>query len=122
MIATPLLRLRAQLQKVEEMFLNLRVLNDGQCLLVPGIPLESRQCHLCSPPASGSGPVRELSRQSAIQGPMRPPGDWELLMQAGFDDELGTCWSDLGTIYFWIRKDHLSNRNFAGVDYQLQCG
>lgn len=47
--------------------------------------------------------------------------DWHLLLQIDSDDEAGFMWGDVGRIYFWIRKQDLSNRNFGNVWVIMQC-
>lgn len=47
--------------------------------------------------------------------------DWILLLQLDSDDESGMMWGDSGTLYFWIRKEDLKNKNFSNVWMILQC-
>jgi hypothetical protein len=53
---------------------------------------------------------------------LRTKAEWRLLLQLDSDDELGWCWGDVGTLYFWIREDDLRARRFDRVWLQLQCG
>ena len=52
---------------------------------------------------------------------LRTKAEWRLLLQLDSDDELGWCWGDMGTLYFWIREDDLRARRFDRVWLQLQC-
>ncbi len=48
--------------------------------------------------------------------------DWRLLFQLDSDDAASMMWGDLGMLYFWIRKQDLSAREFGKVWTILQCG
>lgn len=48
--------------------------------------------------------------------------DWVLLLQLDSDeDKTGMMWGDLGTIYFWIKKQDLKNKRFNNAWCILQC-
>jgi uncharacterized protein YwqG len=47
--------------------------------------------------------------------------DWILLLQIDSNEET-FMWGDCGKLYFWIKKDDLSNLNFDDVWMILQCG
>lgn len=47
--------------------------------------------------------------------------DWRLLMQFDSDENSGMIWGDAGYLYFWIREQDLSSKNFDNVWVILQC-
>ncbi len=47
--------------------------------------------------------------------------DWLLLLQLDSDDDTRMMWSDMGMLYFWIRKQDLAARRFDKVWMILQC-
>jgi uncharacterized protein YwqG len=47
--------------------------------------------------------------------------DWRLLLQLDSDDELGWMWGDVGTLYFWIRKQDARAGDFSKVWMVFQC-
>lgn len=48
--------------------------------------------------------------------------DWQLLLQIDTDEDgPGWMWGDVGTIYFWIRKQDLLAREFGNVWLVFQC-
>jgi uncharacterized protein YwqG len=47
--------------------------------------------------------------------------DWRLLLQFDSDDIFGTCWGDLGTLYFWIREEDAKAKRFDKAWLILQC-
>lgn len=47
--------------------------------------------------------------------------DWVMLLQLDSDDDTGMMWGDVGTLYFWIRKEDLEKKNFNDVWMILQC-
>ena len=48
-------------------------------------------------------------------------GDWMLLLQVDSDDNANMMWGDAGRLYFWIRKQDLSEGLFDKVWMILQC-
>jgi uncharacterized protein YwqG len=48
--------------------------------------------------------------------------DWILLLQLDSDDEAGFMWGDAGMLYFWIRRQDLSECRFDRAWMGLQCG
>ncbi len=48
--------------------------------------------------------------------------DWHLLLQIDSDDSVGMMWGDVGTLYFWIRKQDAEAADFSNVWLVLQCG
>ncbi len=50
--------------------------------------------------------------------------EWVLLSQIGTisADDAEWMWGDCGSLYFYIRKDDLKNRNFDDIWLVLQCG
>lgn len=47
--------------------------------------------------------------------------DWQLLLQLDTDDRAGMLWGDLGTLYFWIKKQDLAEGRFDQAWMVLQC-
>lgn len=47
--------------------------------------------------------------------------DWLLLLQLDSDDEIGWMWGDVGTIYYWIRRQDLAAARFDQVWMIFQC-
>lgn len=88
-------------------------------------------------PQSIQGDAMELEAQLASNGiylgdgkgysgrraKMLEPGarDWRLLLQIDTDDDTEMMWGDVGTIYFWIRKQDALAGNFAKAWLVLQC-
>lgn len=48
--------------------------------------------------------------------------DWLLLLQLDSDADTGMMWGDMGTVFFWIRRQDLAKRDFSMVWMILQCG
>lgn len=40
------------------------------------------------------------------------PNDWQLLLQIGYEEDIGMTWADVGTIYLWIRNADLQAQRF----------
>ena len=51
----------------------------------------------------------------------RTADDWVLLLQLDSDDGGEIMWGDMGTLYYWIRKNDLVERRFDRVWMTLQC-
>lgn len=47
--------------------------------------------------------------------------DWALLFQLNSDDDLGLMWGDLGTLFFWVRRQDAAAGNFSDTWVVLQC-
>lgn len=47
--------------------------------------------------------------------------DWLLLWQIDTDEDAGWMWGDLGTIYYWIRREDLATGRFDRVWMIFQC-
>lgn len=47
--------------------------------------------------------------------------DWLLLLQLDTDDEIGWRWGDIGTIYYWIRRQDLLAARFDEAWMIFQC-
>lgn len=47
--------------------------------------------------------------------------DWVMLLQLDSDDDAGMMWGDVGTLYFWIRKQDLAASHFADCWMISQC-
>jgi len=67
----------------------------------------------CGDPAGYGNP-----RAKALHGGAR---DWLLLLQIDSDDALKMMCGDMGRIYYWIRRQDLSERKFDRVWTILQC-
>ncbi len=67
----------------------------------------------------------EAMGQSTRDTPFEERGgaysDWVLLLQLDSSEETGMMWSDLGKLYFWIRKQDLQAKNFDNMCCILQC-
>ncbi len=48
--------------------------------------------------------------------------EWRLLLQCDSDEIFGTCWGDLGILYFWIREEDAQAKRFDKTWLILQCG
>jgi uncharacterized protein YwqG len=48
--------------------------------------------------------------------------EWELLLQIASDENAKMMWGDVGSIYFWIQRKDLLNKNFEATWLILQCG
>lgn len=46
---------------------------------------------------------------------------WTMLLQLDSDRDLGWCWGDAGSLYFWIPSDDLATGRFDRVWTILQC-
>jgi uncharacterized protein YwqG len=86
------------------------------------LPIQSRDmdldCQLTSNGIfTGDGPDYEDPRSKELE-----PGrtDWTLLLQIDSDEET-FMWGDCGMLYFWIKKEDLSNLKFDDVWMILQC-
>lgn len=81
-------------------------------------PMEE-QCQLVSnAPRFGVELLDEQERAELAKG----VEDWMLLLQLETDDVPGWMWGDMGTLYFWIRKQDLAARDFSNVWCILRCG
>jgi uncharacterized protein YwqG len=58
-------------------------------------------------------------RREALE---RGADDWILLLQLDSDDGAELMWGDMGMLYFWIKRDDLSERRFDRAWMALQCG
>lgn len=47
--------------------------------------------------------------------------DWILLLQIDSIDAAGMQWGDAGRLYFWIKRDDLTRRDFSKCWFALQC-
>jgi uncharacterized protein YwqG len=47
--------------------------------------------------------------------------DWQLLLQVDSDNNPMMMWGDAGTIYYWIKREDLAQRNFEDAWLVLQC-
>lgn len=67
----------------------------------------------------GDASVNQDPRRKELE-----PGknDWVLLFQLDSDDDGGMMWGDMGTLYFWIRRQELLLSDFSKVWMILQCG
>jgi uncharacterized protein YwqG len=53
---------------------------------------------------------------------LRPgAADWVLLWQIDTDEQAGWAWGDVGTIYYWIRRQDLLFADFDHVWMVFQC-
>ncbi|MFZ1700350.1 MAG: YwqG family protein [Pyrinomonadaceae bacterium] len=47
--------------------------------------------------------------------------EWILLLQVDSDESIDLMWGDVGSIYYWIKREDLANRNFSNTWLVLQC-
>lgn len=47
--------------------------------------------------------------------------NWKLLLQLDSDDKAGWMWGDAGRLFFWIREEHLIQKDFSQTWMMLQC-
>jgi uncharacterized protein YwqG len=55
-----------------------------------------------------------------VEGLRAGASDWLLLWQIDSDDDVGWMWGDVGTMYYWIRRDDLAAGEFDRVWMVLQ--
>jgi hypothetical protein len=82
---------------------------------------EPRGLRVMSPPVRVQGDMdHELAVATAAHG---LPADthWTMLIQLDSNDDLGWCWGDVGTLYFWLPSDDLASGRFDRVWTILQC-
>ena len=77
------------------------------------------ECQLASNGIDVGGPDGYKSPRAQALTP--GAADWVLLLQLDTDDDTGMMWGDVGTLYFWIRKDDLTARKFSECWMVLQC-
>lgn len=77
------------------------------------------ECQLVSNGVYAGCVSDDYDRQVKLLGP--GAADWCLLLQFGSDDDMGTMWGDCGTVYFWIRRQMLRERDFTKTWTILQC-
>lgn len=77
------------------------------------VQLASRGVYMGSGQDESDPRMKELAAGAA---------DWELLLQLDTDEGApGWMWGDMGTVYFWIRKQDLAARKFDAAWMILQC-
>ncbi len=76
------------------------------------------ECQLAANGIYVGGP--EGYRDPRAQELQAGAGDWILLWQVDSDEEAGWTWGDVGTIYFWIRRQDLAAGAFDRVWLILQ--
>jgi uncharacterized protein YwqG len=60
-------------------------------------------------------------RDPRVTGLEAGASDWFLLWQIDTDDDAGWMWGDVGTIYYWIRRQDLAAGDFDRVWMVFQC-
>jgi uncharacterized protein YwqG len=78
------------------------------------------ECQLASNGIYVGGP--EGYRDPRVKDLEAGASDWRLLWQIDTDEAAGWMWGDVGTIYFWIRRQDLAEGNFDRVWMIFQCG
>jgi uncharacterized protein YwqG len=69
------------------------------------------ECQLVSNGVDMGGPVNhEDPRVSALTA---GSADWLLLWQIDTDEDAGWTWGDMGTLYYWIRRQDLDAGDFS---------
>ncbi len=99
-----------------DVFTNHRLLGHPQLIQNP-MELE---CQLASNGVycGGASRFQEAEAKALEAG----AADWRLLLQIDTDEDgPGWMWGDVGRIYFWIRNQDLSARNFDNVWLVFQC-
>lgn len=77
------------------------------------------ECQLASNGIYVGGP--EGYRDPRVEELRAGADDWLLLWQIDTDDEVGWMWGDVGTIYYWIRRQDLAAADFGRIWMIFQC-
>lgn len=101
--------------------------NDGYPMKLLGYPdiiqnPMEEECELCSRGYYMGGSYPELSEEES-KDVKEKSRDWILLFQMNSLEleDYSLDFGDLGSIYFWIRKQDLREKNFDNIWLQLQC-
>ncbi|CAA9202035.1 YwqG family protein [Flavobacterium collinsii] len=68
----------------------------------------------CGDPSGYNDPRAEALEKNAKE--------WLLLLQIDSNEKNEMMWGDCGRLYFWIKKEDLSDRKFKNSWFSLQCG
>ena len=77
------------------------------------------ECQLASNGIYVGGP--DGYRDPRVEGLAACAADWILLWQIDTDDDVGWTWGDVGTIYYWIRRQDLAEARFDRTWMIFQC-
>ncbi len=86
----------------------------GHQMLGYGSPVTSDASWFASWRSRGDGEWRTVTPTTA------EVHEWILLFQLDSDEEIGTMWGDVGTLFFLIKKEDLAMRAFERVWMELQ--
>lgn len=93
--------------------------SDMQMTLAEAHPCDGHRV-LSAPAVIQNDMDDDLAKAAGFLG--LPPGTaWTLLLQLDSDGDLGWCWGDAGTLYFWIPAADLEEGRFDRVWTILQC-
>lgn len=81
-------------------------------------PMEE-ECALVTPGINCGKPEGYNSPQA--QQVLPEPNDGMQLLEIGTDDDAGMMWGDMGTLFLWIKKPDLADRNFETTWLILHC-
>ena len=71
---------------------------------------------------AASGMQIDSKRALHDSGIVAAAARWRLLLQVDSDDAAGMLWGDAGLLYFWIREEDATRRNFNDVWMIMQSG
>jgi uncharacterized protein YwqG len=78
------------------------------------------ECQLASNGINVGGFIKRED-QARAESLLSAKGDWRLLFQLDSEEDAGMMWGDCGVLYFWIRTQDLSRRDFSKIWMVLQC-
>jgi len=64
------------------------------------------------------GPALDVAKAKQLESGIE---DWRLLLALHSEDKAALMWTDLGTLYFWIREEDLRKLDFDNVWALFQC-
>lgn len=73
------------------------------------------ECHLALKAKSKGQSIRKFWHDPTKPVTNRQKKQWRLLLDLGSDDKFNWYWSDLGSLYFWIREQDLAKQVFSKV-------
>ncbi|QDT91128.1 DUF1963 domain-containing protein [Gimesia algae] len=86
---------------------------DGDC---------RESCHLAMKAKSKGESVLHFRQDPEKPVTNRQKKDWRLLLDLGSDNQFNWCWSDFGSLLFWIREQDLAKQDFSKVHGMICSG